>query len=80
MPLPPDITIFADVNSGLSELDNSDLRNFDKSVSPDPLIDLISALPPVFSEASKAVDLTVIIFILSLDLTVDKAFPAYIGL
>ena len=74
------MTIFADVNSGLSELDNSDLTNFDIFVSPDPLMDLISAFPPEFSEASKAVDLTVIIFILSLDLTVDKAFPAYIGL
>ena len=76
IPLPPEITIPAEVSSGLSEPDCSDDTNSDKPILPVPLTLIISAAPPDFSAASKAVERTVINLIGSDDLTVARAFPA----
>ena len=76
MPLPPEITIPADVSSGLSEPESSDDSNSDNCELPVPFMLSIVAEPPEASAASKAVERTVISLIGSDDCTVAMAFPA----
>ena len=76
MPLPPEITIPADVSSGLSEPESSDDSNSDNWELPVPLMLSIVAEPPDALAASKAVERTVISLIGSDDCTVARAFPA----
>jgi len=76
MPLPPEITILAVPNSGLSDLISSLLTNLE-FLKASPASDFtISAEPPVAGAGSKDVGLIVTHFFLSLLFTVAKALPA----
>ena len=71
--------MLAAVNSGLSLLAISSPTNEDNSDTPSALMESIEADPPLALTGSKAVALTVITFIASLDLTVAMQLPAYMG-
>ena len=62
--------------TGLSDSAISSLTNFEMPASLISSSVIISALPPIASAASKAVFLTVIIFLESLLFTVAIQFPA----
>ena len=78
-PLPPEITILAVPNSGLSDFISSFFRNFVKLTSSSLFPFIISAFPPVTGAGSNDVGLIVMHFFLSFVLTVANALPAYIG-
>ena len=75
-PLPPDTTILAVLNSGLSDFDSSRSIN---STLLSPISRFICSTipePPSFATTSNDVGRTVITFFVSFDLTVARAFPA----
>jgi hypothetical protein len=76
IPLPPEITILAVPSSGLSDLTSSFFRNLVFENSSPASIFSIGAEPPELSQGSNEVGLIVTHFLLSLLLTVAKAFPA----
>ena len=80
IPLPPEITISAEVNSGLSDSATSSLTKEETPRSVVSEIVSTEAVPPSLSEESKLVVLTVITFIESELCTVAIQLPAYIGL
>ena len=76
IPRPPEITISAEVNSGLSDLANSSLTKLEMPrLESSSKISLV-ADPPWSSQSSNPVALTVITFIASELLTVAIQFPA----
>ena len=79
MPRPPEMTILAAVSSGRSLCAISSFTNEDKSETPSADIDSMEADPPLAFTGSKAVALTVMTLVESLDLTVAMQLPAYIG-
>ena len=76
IPLPPDITIFAEVNSGLSLFANSSETN--SLIFADETASIDSTGTSELSDVtgSKAVDLTVINLTESFDFTVAMQLPA----
>ena len=76
IPLPPEITILAVPNSGLSDLTASLLINLLNVVASAASIFTISADPPDVGAGSNEVGLIVMHFLLSVLFTVANAFPA----
>ena len=76
IPLPPEITIFAAVSSGLSDSDNSCLTKLTlpSKVSEESITSTVFS--DSFLHGSKQVPLTVITLILSFDFSLHTAFPA----
>ena len=75
-PLPPDTTILAVLNSGLSDFDSSlSINSVWLSTNSEFIVSTIPD-PPSLATTSNEVGLTVITFLVSEDFTVASALPA----